>query len=640
MSCPANSFSYNGSHCACAVGYLQNRTSHACVLFTANSTISTDGGVSDDSFAFGIPQSIFSFDSIKKFTQSQAVFLEATLVLLLSWFVFCLFLRCTKVGNDGRSIWFRLRWWVSRLDVCFATRHWLDDQKMVKKRKTELGGMFSTASWILFIGLFAALLYQIITKRSIEVHNVRASNAPDLALFNNDLEFNITTISSMSCSNLRDLGTLVTGNPGFIDYRVVPLSKFGNYSCQNTSGGPRITLRCNNCQPIQDNMYISWQFTDLPDNPAAAVGFQFNLTTRSHANKRHLSFVSGTLKNASTLDDRPVTFRGSNTNILKFSLFPRIYRNLHDLRLIQPLFHAFVPGSFFNDTSQLQASLQSPKDGKLNTTLYINFLSDYIVEIDKRNIMGPVSFLADLGGLYCISIGIFFYLLVQCEFRIKKLRNEDSVLRTIRNRRKAQDHWDKLRKYVMYTWNCKALDECYESTNNRSFCTVFSTQPVLRSGTSQKRMHHEADTISFNRKLSLNNKKTVVQECLDTDGDVEFYTSRTRVNPPESSSNSGAGVGPHLQSELLASTRNGKQQGVASCEQDSYLPKASSLTNDDIIPPPPSLELKDPAEMDMSDVQKNLKSLYEYNVMLREKLVEAQSFFHSLATNSSTEVQT
>ena len=51
-------------------------------------------------------------------------------------------------------------------------------------------------------------------------------------------------------------------------------------------------------------------------------------------------------------------------------------------------------------------------------------------------------------------------------------------------------------------------------------------------------------------------------------------------------------------------------------------------------------ELKDPAEMDMSDVQKNLRSLYEYNVLLREKLVEAQSLFHSLATKSSTEGQT
>lgn len=31
-----------------------------------------------------------------------------------------------------------------------------DDHKIVTKRKTELGGAFSVASWILFVGLFAA----------------------------------------------------------------------------------------------------------------------------------------------------------------------------------------------------------------------------------------------------------------------------------------------------------------------------------------------------------------------------------------------------------------------------------------------------------------------------------------------------
>lgn len=221
------------------------------------------------------------------------------------------------------------------------------------------------------------------------MHNVKATNAPDLAAFINDMEFNITAISSMSCSNLRDLGTLVTGNPGFIDYRVVPLSTFGNYSCKNTSEGPTIILKCDGCQPIRDNLYISWQFVDLPKNPATAVGFQFNLTTRNHANKRHVSFVSGILKNGSTSDNRPVTFRGRNTNILKFNLFPRIYRNLKDLRLLQPLFHEFVPGSHFYDTRQLQTSLASSNDGILNTTLYINFLSSYIVEIDDQSIMGP-----------------------------------------------------------------------------------------------------------------------------------------------------------------------------------------------------------------------------------------------------------
>ncbi|ONI05154.1 hypothetical protein PRUPE_6G359100 [Prunus persica] len=633
MSCPSsNSIRYNGSHCTCAVGYLLNQTTDTCVLFTADSTISTDSGISTNVLSF-FPETIFSFDSIKKFTQSQAVFLEATLVFLLSWLFFCFFLRFMKLGNDGRSIWFRLRWWISRLDVCFSTRHWLDDQKVVKKRKTELGGTFSIASWILFIGLFAALLYQIITKRTIEVHNVRATNAPDLASFNNDMEFNITTISSMSCSNLRDLATLVTGNPGFIDFRVAPLSTFGNYSCQNTSRGPMITLRCNNCQPIQDNLYISWQFIDLPNNPAAAVGFQFNLSTRSHANKKHVSFVSGTLKNGSTFDDRPVTFRGNVTNILKFSLFPRIYRNLHGLKHIQPLFHDFVPGSFFRDTSQLQTSLESSNDGILNATLYVNFLSAYIVEIDNRNIMGPVSFLADLGGLYCICIGIFFYLLVQCEFRIKKLRNEDSVLRKIRNRRKAQDHWDKLRKYVMYTWGCKALNE---SEKKGSGCIGFNIQSVHRNGSSHKQRQQEMDTISFNRKLSLPNKKTAVQECSHTVGGVRSFTHGTSLNPVESSSHSA--VEPPLQIELLGSTKDGKHKCVCLCKEDSSLPKALTLTNDDIIPPPVSLELKDASEMDMSDVQKNLRSLYEYNVMLREKLIATQSLFHSLPTNSASSV--
>lgn len=447
------------------------------------------------------------------------------------------------------------------------------------------------------------------------------------------MEFNITTISSMSCSNLRDLATLVTGNPGSIDFRVAPLSKFGNYSCQNTSRGPMITLRCNNCQPIQDSLYISWQFIDLPNNPAAAVGFQFNLSTRSHANKKHVSFVSGTLKNGSTFDDRPVTFRGNMTNILKFSLFPRIYHNLHGLKHIQPLFHDFVPGSFFRETNQLRTSLESSNDGILNTTLYVNFLSAYIVEIDNRNIMGPVSFLADLGGLYCICIGIFFYFLVQCEFRIKKLRNEDSVLRKIRNRRKAQEHWDKLRKYVMYTWGCKALNE---SEKKGSGCIGFNIQSVHRNGSSHKQRQQEKDTISFNRKLSLPNKKTAVQECSHTVGGVRSFTPGTSLNPVESSSHSA--VEPPLQIELLGSTKDGKHKCVCLCKEDSSLPKALTLTNDDIIPPPASLELKDASEMDMSDVQKNLRSLYEYNVMLREKLIATQSLFHSLPTNSASSV--
>lgn len=343
-----------------------------------------------------------------------------------------------------------------------------------------MGGAFSVASWILFIGLLSALIYQFIAKRSIEVRRVRPTNAPDLLLFVNGMEFNITTISSMSCSHLRGLDTLVVGVPGSIDHKVLPLSTYVNYSCSNTSRGPAISLKCNNCRVPRADHYISWQFVDLPNDPAAAVGFQFNFSTKGHGDDKHVSFVSGTLKSASYGNDTPVTFRGQDLNILKIHLFPEKFIYLDDLRLIQPLFHDFLPGSSFSKASDLQASLQSSKDGLVNTTLYISYLSDYIVEIDKENVVGIVGFLADVGGLYVTSLAIFLYFLLQCESRIKKLQNEDSVMRDIRHKRRAQKHWNKLRKYVRYTWGRSNLSMRSGSSIRRgnsmtdSFCGIGS----------------------------------------------------------------------------------------------------------------------------------------------------------------------
>ncbi|WJX82872.1 hypothetical protein P8452_65582 [Trifolium repens] len=602
MACPSNSITYNGTFCACAPGHVLDVVKKSCNLFDANSNITTDSGV--DFYALRLPETLPGFDTIKKFTQSQAVFLEATFVMLLSWLLFCFFLRFMSLG-DGRGVWFKLRWIVSRLDICFATRHWLDDQKVVTKRKTELGGAFSIASWILFIGLFAALLYQIISKRSIEVHNVRATSAPELTSFLNDMEFNITTVSSMSCANLRALGNLVTGNPGFLDERVVSLSTLANYSCHNSSKGPTIAINCKGCKLISDNMYISWQFVDLPNNPATAVGYEFHLAATDSA-KKHVSFVNGTLKNGSAFDDRPVTFRGRQSNILKFNLFPRIYHNLHDLKLIQPLFHEFLPGSVFRDTNQLQTSLENSVDGLVNTTLYINFLSAYVVEVDKESILGPVSFLADLGGLYCISIGIFFYLLIQCEYRVKKLRNEDSVLRSIRNRRKAQDNWDKLRKYVKYTYGFPTMDdENYNKSKTEACCNGFMLHSIHGSGSSRKqRQKSKPSSINLYKKTSLPANKSLSSIPLQSmnDSNIEQSVGSSKDFPPSQS-------------------------------------RESSIIDDNFIPPPPSLECKNGSEMDMADIQKNLKTLYEYNMMLRDRLLAAQSSLQSSSSNHSSQIK-
>ncbi|XP_073260122.1 uncharacterized protein [Populus alba] len=606
IKCPSKSIIYNTSRCACPTGQFLNSTTNSCSYFWGRSAIYTDTGVElDNSFGFSFPETIFSFDSIKKFTQSQAVFLEATLVMVASWLLFCFFLRFTKLEHHGtHNKWFRIRWWISRLDICFATRHWLDDRKVVVKRKTELGGAFSIASWMLFIGLFATLLYQIISKRTIEVHNVRATNAPDLASFTNNMEFNITTVSSMSCSNLQGLGTLVTGNPGFIDHRVAPLTDFVNYTCRNTT-----------------------------------VGFQFNLSAKDHADKKHVSFVSGTLKSGSTFDDRPVTFRGKDSNILKFNLFPRIYHNLHDLRLIQPLFHEFLPGSFFGETSQLQASLETSSDGLINTTLSISYLSSYIVEIESQNIMGPVSFLADLGGLYCISIGIFFYFLVQCEYRVKRLRNEDVTMRQIRNRLKAREHWDKLRKYVMYTWGCNTLDNDYKSTKQGSICTGFMIPSICGNGSlhgnksSRKKLQNREDSVSFNRKVSIPSEKNSIAEHTFTQG-VKPFIAESVLNSEERLLDSREEHPP--KGEVLISSNDRKQHSVGFYEGGASKPQAYSCEDDDVIPIPPPLEFNAGSEVEMSDILKNLHRLHDYNVMLREKFLANQSLLHALASKSTS----
>lgn len=423
---------------------------------------------------------VLSLESIKRLTRSQEVLLGATFVALIVWFAFCLAVRFGRLG-DGETVWFRIRWWISRLDVYFYTRHWLEDNKVVVKRKTELGGTFSVASWILFVGLFSALLYQIISKRTFEVHKVRPTNAPDLQQFDNDMEFNITTVSSMTCSHLRGLKEIVVNNPGSIYYKVSRLRLFSNYTCYNTSRGPTVSIKCNHCQIPKEDFYISWQFVDLPNSPASAVGFHFNLTARDHTDVAHVSYVRGTLAPGSYRDVGLKSLRGPDINLLKINLFPTKFNYKHHLMLIQPLLHDYLPGSSFSDIGRLQASLQNTNDGLLNISLLVRYLSDYIVEVDKEIVFGMVSFLAEVGGLSVTSLAVFLYLLSQCEARFKNLRFEDTILRNIKRHKRAQSHWDKVRKYVNYTWGQNGFNMTIRSKSGQMICGSRSLHKMKQS---------------------------------------------------------------------------------------------------------------------------------------------------------------
>lgn len=124
MQCPStNSFRFNSSLCACNPGFLYNATANICSPFTVSGADEFLVGTGVD-YSINFPETILSFDSIKKYTQSQGVFLGATLVMIVTWLLFCFFVRFGDLG-DGRTPWYKIRWAISRLDICFATRHWL-----------------------------------------------------------------------------------------------------------------------------------------------------------------------------------------------------------------------------------------------------------------------------------------------------------------------------------------------------------------------------------------------------------------------------------------------------------------------------------------------------------------------------------
>ncbi|KAA0047702.1 uncharacterized protein E5676_scaffold648G001670 [Cucumis melo var. makuwa] len=78
-----------------------------------------------------------------------------------------------------------------------------------------------------------------------------------------------------------------------------------------------------------------------------------------------------------------------------------------------------------------------------------------------------------------------------------------------------------------------------------------------------------------------------------------------------------------LHHQVLGSTYEEKQRTVP-FKGDSSQPVDFSRP-EDIIPLPPLIDFNDCSDVDMSNILKNMKSLYEYNVFLREKLLSTQS---------------
>lgn len=153
-------------------------------------------------------------------------------------------------------------------------------------------------------------------------------------------------------------------------------------------------------------------------------------------------------------------------------------------------------------------------------------------------------------------------------------------MRSIRNRKKAQERWNKLRKYVTFTWGRGLLPLEDKAFVEKECCNCFAVP--------KRRKQARTDNISFNTKVT-------------------------------------------TQSEKVVHNMNCKDEKNGNCSMHSN--NADTPQHD--IPLPPSLEIMAGSEISIPEIQKNLKNLYEYNVMLREKLVSTRSAIRALTSKAS-----
>ena len=79
--------------------------------------------------------------SVRLSETCEAVVLQGTLTLMSLWLALTLALRFAPL----RGKWLRARFIVSQCDLLFHSHHWVDPQKVLAKRRTELGGAFTIA---------------------------------------------------------------------------------------------------------------------------------------------------------------------------------------------------------------------------------------------------------------------------------------------------------------------------------------------------------------------------------------------------------------------------------------------------------------------------------------------------------------
>lgn len=351
------------------------------------------------------------------------------------------------VSAPKSGIGYRIRQVITSWDRRYSLRHWVDDQKCLIRRSTELGGIMSVASWILFAGLASSLAYEAISSDTTTIQYMTPAKRKDIMMFRNDIEINVTTVGQLQCSQIVGSNLSLRSDGGYI--LKTSAEDFGKPVCLDTLKGPLYRLSCKSCIVTSDKYLFTWEFQDqLNANlTASAVGFIINASaTAIMPHKSTLTAVlPGGYNGRSTIS---ATLRGSVWNVIGLNFVPRTFKTKGYPKLIQIVYHTFTPGSYVVSIKEMQDAFAKQQGVKI--ALQVKVLSQYLVETAYRSNFGIVKFLAYLGGLYISCRFLFLIIMIQCESNFPKLLDQEKLFNRLVARERARAHWAKLRIYVKY----------------------------------------------------------------------------------------------------------------------------------------------------------------------------------------------
>ncbi|KAH9307907.1 hypothetical protein KI387_035818, partial [Taxus chinensis] len=351
-----------------------------------------------------------------------------------------------------------------------------DDKKCFVRRSTELGGIMTVASWVLFAGLTSSLAYDAISSDTVTIQYLAPAKRKDIQMFMNDIEINVTTVGQLQCNQIVGSKLSLSSDDGYMMNTTA--EDFSKPFCMDTSKGPLFRMSCKGCILKSDKYLFTWDFQDRLNSSlvASAVGFEINASASTLT--PHTSTLAAIIPGSyNGILSSAATLRGPEWNVISLNFVPRIFKNKGHEKLMQIMFHMFTSGSYAVNIKEMQDAFAKKQGVKV--ALQINVLSHYLVENTHRSYFGVVKFLGYLGGLYILSRFLFLTIMFQCERNFPKLLSQEKILNRLVAKERARAHWAKVRLFVKYA-RCSNTGK-YEFHRNHSRNFKYARQFVQSS---------------------------------------------------------------------------------------------------------------------------------------------------------------